>query len=378
MPKPNTDYNTIVKERLAKWRDHYEYSTGVKLNYAGIVDMMEKRFNIITSTTKIRDMFNIKEPREVKLSELVALCQIYDIPLWSICECPEIENNQIKDAHIARLFKGSDDKEKAIQNLKNRYYAGDYYCYYFKPKYYENTINALEHHIINEAKMNINIVDGRTIVTFEELHATLNFTGNKSLSFVLTGDLINFENPAISYTLLTHDSGRRAMALMFKFINLSSDIRYYIPMGMMTFSLNETHKPIFHKMVAFRVRQDYEDKHTSELLRGMLALNNGPIILDKQTLEMLRQDEACRRILSPDNAISNEYSVFLESALISKAYFIEDKSLKYETLLKIRSHSLYSSAECIHEDEAFATFIKHYQKNHPNHEEFVRSVKNRY
>lgn len=65
--------------------------------------------------------------------------------------------------------------------------------------------------------------------------------------FKLTGDLKLLENPSIAYSFISDDTGRRAMALMFRYLNLNSDIRYYIPAGMLTFSTNKTHEPLFQK-----------------------------------------------------------------------------------------------------------------------------------
>lgn len=86
----NQDYNSLVKKRLFKWKRDFERALGEQtLNYSGIADMMFQRFNIKTSPSKIRAMLDGESDREVKLPELVALAQIFDIPLWSICELPE-------------------------------------------------------------------------------------------------------------------------------------------------------------------------------------------------------------------------------------------------------------------------------------------------
>lgn len=87
----NQDYNSLVKKRLFKWKRDFERALGEQtLNYSGIADMMFQRFNIKTSPSKIRAMLDGESDREVKLPELVALAQIFDIPLWSICELPEV------------------------------------------------------------------------------------------------------------------------------------------------------------------------------------------------------------------------------------------------------------------------------------------------
>lgn len=77
----NQDYNSLVKKRLFKWKRDFERALGEQtLNYSGIADMMFQRFNIKTSPSKIRAMLDGESDREVKLPELVALAQIFDIP----------------------------------------------------------------------------------------------------------------------------------------------------------------------------------------------------------------------------------------------------------------------------------------------------------
>lgn len=371
------DYNALVKKRLHKWKIDFEQALGnASLNYAGIADMMERRYNIHTSPGKIRDMLDGNPHREVKLPELVALAQIFDIPLWEICECPEIsKNTNASNIDMSRLVKGGKSKNSVIRQLTNRYYAGDYYCYYFHAKHHEEYLKPLADSRIEEAKMTIDIHEGRTIVTLKEMKSYTSFCGDPMPSFQLTGELKLFEHTSMAYTFISDETGRRAMVLMFKFLNLSADIRYYMPIGMLTFSLNETHEPLFQKMAAFRVRQDYTDSRTADLLRGILALNSSPIVIDKDTLDELRKDEILAKLLAPDKAILNECSLFSETALRSNAYFIQDENLKMELMLQIRKNSLYPSHEIIYEPEPFGEFIKDYQLKQPGYEEFVENFK---
>lgn len=375
-PSNGTPYNNLVKKRLIQWKNNYEKSLGdATLNYAGIANAMADRFGILTSVSKIRDMFDPEEGREIKLSELVALCQIFDIPLWEICEAPDISTNLMNASQKSRLIKGNKSKENALSPLSNRFYDGDYYVYYFKHIYYPNQLKPLETRDISEAKITIDIIEGRTILTLTEIKDSKTFAGDPTPRFELSGELNVFNNPSIAYSFIADPTGRRFMALMFKFINLSADIRYYIPIGMMTISLNETHEPTYQKMAAFRVRQNLKDQHTTDLLRGILSLNNGPIVLDKETLEKLKEDEIYKKILSPEHSIADDFSVFLESSIMSNAYFIQDPNKKIELLMNIRKHSLYSTSETIHETEQMAEFIKDHQISQPEYKQFVEEFK---
>lgn len=223
--------------------------------------------------------------------------------------------------------------------------------------------------------MNVNITEGRTIVTFEEIKTNTTFYGDPMPLFKLTGDLKLLENPSIAYSFISDDTGRRAMALMFRYLNLNSDIRYYIPAGMLTFSTNKTHEPLFQKMALFRVRQNLDNLNTTNMLRGILSLNSTPIVIDQDTLEDLRKDETLKRLLAPDKAVFTNCSVFLESFISSNSYFIPDENERMNILLQIRKNSLYPSQEIISEPEHFNLFIKNHQTHQKEYPEFVKSFK---
>ena len=375
----NSDYNALVKKRLFKWRRDFEQALGEQtLNYSGITDMMFQRFHIKTSPSKIRAMLDGEPNREVKLSELVALAQIFDIPLWNICELPETskDNKYTSDIDFSRLLKGK-HKDSGIHPLTNPYYADDYYCYYFNTRYHYDRLKSGKNSKIEEAKMTININEGRTTVTLNEMQLNRTFCGDPQPPFQFTGELKLLENSSIAYSFLSDKDARRAMALMFRYINLNYDLRHYIPVGMLTFSSNQIHEPLFQKMAVFRVRQDYTNPQTSELLHGILSLNSAPLVIDNDTLQELRKDENFARLLSSDKAVFTNCSVFLESSIKSNAYFIQDENEKMNLLLQLRRNSLYPSHEIVSEAEPFTDFIMHYQMHQKEYPEFVKNFKSR-
>lgn len=375
----NSDYNALVKKRLFKWRRDFEQALGEQtLNYSGIADMMFQRFHIKTSPSKIRAMLDGEPNREVKLSELVALAQIFDIPLWNICELPETskDNKYTSDIDFSRLLKGK-HKDSGIHPLTNPYYADDYYCYYFNTRYHYDRLKSGKNSKIEEAKMTININEGRTTVTLNEMQLNRTFCGDPQPPFQFTGELKLLENSSIAYSFLSDKDARRAMALMFRYINLNYDLRHYIPVGMLTFSSNQIHEPLFQKMAVFRVRQDYTNPQTSELLHGILSLNSAPLVIDNDTLQELRKDENFARLLSSDKAVFTNCSVFLESSIKSNAYFIQDENEKMNLLLQLRRNSLYPSHEIVSEAEPFTDFIMHYQMRQKEYPEFVKNFKSR-
>ena len=355
-------YNTRIKQNLIRWKDDFEdANNGAKLNYSEIARRMERDFQITTSPQKISSMFDTRSDREVKLQEVAALCQLFGIPMQDICEHPTAP---ISHMETSKLLRRKNAKKTAIKNLYNPFYAGTYYCYYFSPKHYQNQIKPVEESQLNEAVLEISIENAHTMVTLKEMKTNKTFFGDKVLpSFTLTGNLYHFENPDMAYCFLADQSGRRAMALMFTFLNLSSDIRYYLTAGMMAFSINQIHVPLFQKMALFRVRQDiHNDPAAADVIRGILTLNTCPIILDKETLDQLvAEDEDMRKLVSEEKAMKTCY-VFSEATVSGNAFFIRDEDEKMRKILKLRKSSLNPAHEIVSDPDYFADFIKRYQQ----------------
>ena len=356
----NDSYITIIKKRLFIWKRSFENSIGLDLNYSAISDIMQEYYNIDISPQKLSAIFDPQSKREIKLQDIFALSQILNIPIWDICEYPYAPSNSID---LYKLVGKRNSKKRAVNQLNNDFYNGKYFCYYFKPKYYFDHIKPIEESSIEEAELMIDIKEGHTIVTLKELKSNTKFDGTPMTSFTLTGNLYHFENTDMAYGFISDETGRRAMALMFKYLNLSADIRYYIPIGMLTFSLNQTHEPLFQKMAVFRVRQNLHDEKNIELLRGILTLNTGTLIIDEDTLnDLINNKSELSNLVSPDNALKKCYA-FSESSIKGNSAFISisDENERMKLLLQLRSKSLNSAHELISEPDIFADFIKAFQ-----------------
>ncbi|MGN9154662.1 hypothetical protein ACTM9K_13595 [Bariatricus sp. HCP3S3_E12] len=357
------NYNKHVRQKLNTWRKNFEDANhGATLNYSAIAEKLIEDFGIKTSPQKISAMFDVKNEaaadRVLQLQEVAALAQLFNIPLLDLCEYPDAA---ISDMDLPNLVKLTKNQRSSIKHLKNDFYSGDYYCYYFRPKHYQDRLKPVAESEIEEAILNISIEDSHTTLTLKELKTSTTFYGKQMPSFTLTGPLYHFENPDIAYSFIKDPTGRRAMALMFTYLNLSADIRYYMTVGMMTFSSNQTHNPLFQKMAVFRDPQDYRDTEVAETLRGILALNTGPIIIDEDTLEELREhDEILEKLVSPAKALKKCY-VFSETGIWSNAFFISDENEKMQKILQLRKNSLLPTHEIVSEPDYFADFIKKYQ-----------------
>ncbi|MBQ9823560.1 MAG: hypothetical protein IJM63_03610 [Solobacterium sp.] len=151
------------------------------------------------------------------------------------------------------------------------------------------------------------------------------------------------------------------MSIMFSFLNLSADVRYYMTAGVMMFSLNQRHDPLFEKMAVFRQRQDYTGKD-EDVIRGILSLNSGPLVLDQETCqELIEEDPSLENALSLSRALKKCY-VFSETAIRSELFSVTDSDQKTAKQLRIRQNSLFPAHEVISEPDYFADFIKKYQQ----------------
>lgn len=107
MSNDTFNYNMFVKHNLIKWRDAFETTNHVTLNYTAIANALQTHFNISTSTQKVAAMFNSQSPREIKLQELVAIAQIFDIPLWDLCQYPNNPDSGINTYSLTKQTKDS-------------------------------------------------------------------------------------------------------------------------------------------------------------------------------------------------------------------------------------------------------------------------------
>ena len=80
----------------------------------------------------IHNYIDVLSKREVKLQELSALCQIFNIPIQDICEYP---NAATSDLELSRLTSRKNAKHLTVKHLINPFCEGRYYCYYFRPKH---------------------------------------------------------------------------------------------------------------------------------------------------------------------------------------------------------------------------------------------------
>lgn len=358
-PTEPMSYNAMIKSRLCRWKTNYEEMHAANLNYTAIANKMEEDFHIRTSPQKISAMFDILSDREVKLQEIVALSQIFHFPLQDICEFPNAPASNALE--INALLK-KQKQDRSICPVGNDFYDGQYYCYYFKPKLSEDRLKPVEEGSIEEAAMNISISGGHSTITLHELKANTTFYGEPMPCFTLKGNLYHFESSNIAYSFISSSDGRRAMALMFSYLDLSSDIRYYMTMGMLTFSLNQVHAPLFQKMAVFRVKQDYRDPHVDNILRGILALNTSPIILDEDTIkQLIDQEPMLAKLIAPEKAIKKCYA-FSENTIRGNSFFLLDDRQKIEILLLLKKSSLFPVQELVSESDTFTDFIKAYQR----------------
>lgn len=365
--KHSKKYNDFVKKKLRDWLTQFN-ADGFELNYKAIATNMKNVYHLATSEQKIRQMF-IESDREIKLGELVALTHMLNIPLSNFCEFPNTPA-----VTLERPWNYTKDKERSgISSFDDAHYNNRYYAYYFKPKHFDRLElggkNPVNGSAIEEAVIEIEKRNTETYVILKENTVTKDFYNKRTLDqFVLEGKLYLLENSQLAYSFITDSAGRRAIALMFEYKSFSKDILYYRTAAMLTLSLNETHTPLFQKIALFPIKQNLSDNINEDILRGILSLNTGPIMVEKDVF-----DNAVDRHLYPEYKLGElepkeekTYYIFSEPAIRDSIHnWTADESVKL--LLKLREMSIFQSHEIVKETEYFHTFIKHYQQTHENY-----------
>ncbi len=353
------DYNILIKKRLIEWKQNFELEMeGMSLNYAKIADEIKNRYKIQTTAAKIGAMFNPEETRSIQLPELTALAQIFDIPIWDLCAHP-VQMTTPKD--YSSFVRKKRNPNTNIEPVTNDLYYGEYWAYYLRPKHYDGQINPLEKIDLEESRIVIAEDKNRSTLSLEEQKTTTTFDGKPMPSYTLTGDLYRFLGSNVAYSFITDPVNWKAMAIMFSYLNIDADIRYYMTAGMMTFSQNTPKSPLFQKMAIFKKRQDYKDKKTADIIRGILSLNSGPIPITESAIEkLIEENPSWKSVLVEEKALEKGY-IFSESSIRDNLYPIEDDMEKMKMLLEVREKSVLPAHEIVCESDTFTDFIKRFQ-----------------
>ena len=370
---PDDSYNMRIKKRLARWLEQFQ-NNGFEINFSKLCSNMYQLYNLETSEQKLRKMFDTMTPdREIKLAELVALSHMLDIPLPSLCEFPNTPSVLLDRPWIYEKRKSN--KVTGISKLINHWYQGEYFAYYFKPKHYDRLSlggnTPISGSNIEQARIEICIENGEPYVILEQKTTNRDFYNQKDLDkFILKGKLYLLESSKIAYCFMMDPAAKRAIALMFEFKDFSKDILFFCTAAMLTISLNEIHSPLFQKIAMFRIKQDLDNPRDCEIIRGILALNTGPIMIDATDFDFVKEhseDTFLREKLTDLYSKREEkmYYVFSEPGIRDSVQnWTSEESV--EILLKLREMSTFQAHEIVTETEYFRTFIKSYQQKHKN------------
>ena len=143
------------------------------------------------------------------------------------------------------------------------------------------------------------------------------------------------------------------------------DILYYTTIGMMCFTLNEIHQPLFQKMALFRVEQNLSDPVCEDVIRGILALDTDPILIEQEVFDAAIEHDPYfgekLGLLRENAQLTKPCYQFSEQTIRQSSYpwTLEESS---KVILKLKEMSTSPAHEVIHDQEYFRTFIKHYQQ----------------
>lgn len=357
------DYNEKVKEALYEWKMKVEEDC-YRLNFESLSEKLEGN-GIYISAQLLRRMFNPDSDYKVPLKELVAVTQILGIPLNIVCKPFALSNINLETSGILKRRKTK--KEEGIEYFFDLFYDGEFYAYYFKKKHLDsislNGKTPVEGMEIEEVRIRIKNTDNCTILELEELTPHLDFYNKKELSrFVLEGQLYTIRSK-MAYSFIKDPEARRTMTIMFNYKSYSKDIMFYRTAAMLTISTNEKQTPLFQKMAIFKERQDLKNPEECDVIRGILALNSNPIMIEEDVFnEMCKNDKILERIKDIQKSKSKSYYTFYESDLRNLQIPCQSEE-RMKTILKLRQHSCFSAHEIVSEPEYFGEFIKNYQQD---------------
>lgn len=361
----NDSYNNTVKKRLSSWLCQLR-AQGFDLDFSMLASRMLLDYNINTTDQKLRAMF-AEGDRKIQLAEMVALCHMLRIPLQDMCEFPNAPSDcfDLFSAPWVKNFrtKQTTENTQGIVPLSNEYYCGRFYCYYFYPKHYTNSLNGtpVDQMKIEAAEIMVENKDGSAFVTMEEKSGLVNFYGDQVLDEIkLQGRLYLTERTHQAYCFLTDHLGKRTVFLMFDYHEYSKDIMYYRTAAMLTVSRNERCAPMFQKMAMLRVEQDLSDPKVDTILRGILSLNTGNLFIQKAVFDQLKQQNPA---LDKINCEPVSYYVLSESDLLRPSsedqLTFEDRQYR---LMQLRRASEYQAHEVVLEREEHAPYMKKLQQ----------------
>ena len=359
----SNDYYTKVKERLIEEIRRY-YDAGFIVNVSRITDIIIDKYHIDTSYQIIQSIFKPQDKgqkvRKIPLAELVALCDILQIPISKVSQ---FENMPSQELNPPWLIPKNPNQDNLPDTLTNPFYYGDYYCYYFKAKPKSNARLGnqfpAKETMIKTAKLKISEKNDFSYATLTETLDTLNFEQNRLLeNFVYEGKVYYLSKPNQIYTALMDQDGKHLICLMFDFHNYTKDVMYYRTAAMLTSTIEQHPRPIYQKMIILRSELDLNNDEHLRTLRGMLSLESHKLLVKKEDLAHLINDYP---ELSHLNHKTEEYASFSEYEILN-----QQSDMTYEQkknlILLLRQNSSLNIQNVAGEDFDFSDMVRRIQQ----------------
>lgn len=359
----NNDYYNKVKERLFDVVNRYE-EAGFTINLSKLAEIIRDKYKIDTSYQIIQSIFSNKlindKVRKIPLAEIVALCDIFQVPVSQICR---FENAPSRELNPSWLIPHGTNQDNLPETLTNPFYFGDYYCYYYKEKPFSSAKLGdkypAKETIIKTAKLSISERSGFSYATLTETNDTLSFAQDRLLErFTYEGKLYYLYKPNQIYGALMDQEGKRLVCLMFDFHNYSKDVMYYRTAAMLTSTIEQHPRPIYQKMIILRTKLDLENDYHLKTLRGMLSLESNKLLVKKDRFDYLAEDYPD---LSQLNYKTEEYNSLSENEILNQQSDMTYEQKK-DLILLLRQNSSLNIQNVAGEDFDFSDMVKGIQQ----------------
>ena len=259
------------------------------------------------------------------------------------------------------------EKQNGLAEIskKDRYYLGDYYIYYFRPKQFTRKTRGREsepsYSQILCGKLNLKIQGEKTVATLEEQVDRKTFLENEPMpSIVMQGRAYRLTDSEQVYMMLNDAKGQSQMALMMPYYTMRRDVVYFNMGGILRPSAELHQVPLLQKAAIFRRPIDLEKY--GAMLRGLLAMTGESLFLQKENFARSRvkaqlPEEQWQKILHAEG----EYFVVHLNELLDAA------DLRYETkmsvMLQLQGLSEANAVQAVRVDDEFPAFTKRMQKD---------------
>ena len=259
------------------------------------------------------------------------------------------------------------EKENGFTEVdkNDKYYLGDYYIYYFRPKPISRKFRARESEPSSSqilcGELNLKVQGEKTIATLVEKVDGTTFLEDTSMpEIVMLGQAYRLTDAEQVYMMLNDSKGQSQMALMMPYYRMRRDVVYFNMGGILRPSAELHRMPLLQKAAIFRRPIDLTKYATQ--LRGILAMTGEDLFIQKENFD----DSSVNKQLTAEqqqkllHKEGDYYTVHLNELLDATDLSYE---IKMSIMLQLQALSESNAVQAVRVNDDLPPFAKLMQKN---------------